>query len=59
MSFEDIGEGSIYRCAHCGPEAHAMERALSAAFATRGSEFVATFTTLLEKAEAEEASRVS
>jgi hypothetical protein len=59
MNFGDIGEGSLYWCAHCGPEAQAMDRALSEALATRGSEFVATFTTLLEKAEAEAASYVA
>jgi len=39
MDFSDIGEGCIYWCAFCGPEAAAMNDALENAFKTRGPEF--------------------
>ncbi len=35
MRFDDIGEQPILWCASCGPQAHAMDKALKEAFATR------------------------
>ena len=35
MRFDDIGEGPIEWCAHCGPEAQAMNQAITKAMEER------------------------
>jgi hypothetical protein len=51
--FDDV----LYWCAHCGPEAHAMNAALMAALETRGPEFCARAEAAIAAAEAEEQRR--
>ncbi len=59
MDFTDVGEGKIYWCSHCGPEAHAMNAALEHAFATRGPDFQRKFEEAVSKAEARGKSKIS
>lgn len=51
MSFEDIGQGCLYFCSHCGPEAHAMHDLVMDALATKGPEFAKQFDAALTRAE--------
>lgn len=57
MSFEDIGEGCIYWCSHCGPEAQAINNALTKRFLENDPKFVEAFKTLVEQAEARSSRR--
>ena len=51
MRFDDIGEPPIYWCAFCGPEAHSLEKAITNAIETRGSEFVEKFSDAIKEAQ--------
>ncbi len=53
MPFDDIGKPPLYWCAFCGPQAHAMNDALTKAFATRGPEFVEELREAIDTAKAE------
>lgn len=52
MRFDDIGEEPIYWCTHCGPEAHALNDIIVAAFKANPA-FYERAKELIEKAEAE------
>lgn len=54
MYFDDIGEPPIYWCAHCGPEANAMDKAITKALNTRGPEFKEKFREAIDRAKASE-----
>lgn len=51
MRFDDIGKPPIHWCAHCGPEAHEMNKILKAAFDERGPEFVQEFAAAIDRAK--------
>lgn len=51
MSFEDIGEGCIYFCSHCGPIAEKTNESLVEAFKSGGPAFAAKFEELVTAAE--------
>lgn len=51
MPFDDIGRPSVYWCAFCGPEAHAMNAALSEAL--KDDDFREEFQAAVKSAEKE------
>lgn len=54
MNFDDIGEPPLLWCSHCGPEAHAMNDALTEALASRGPEFASEFERAVAGAEGQQ-----
>lgn len=55
MNFEDIGNGYLYFCKHCGPAAHARYNLIMNALSTRGPQFTEQFEKVLRTIEVEEA----
>ncbi len=54
MDYTDVeGGGYIYWCSNCGPLAHAMEKAINHAFATRPG-FAEDLKDAIERAQLEE-----
>jgi len=50
MRFDDLGEPPIYWCAKCGPEANALNDALTEALETRGPEFKQEISEAIDEA---------
>lgn len=51
MYFDDIGEPPIYWCAHCGADAHEMDKVISKAFSEGGDRFKEAFEKAIKEAE--------
>lgn len=51
MRFDDIGEPPLYWCTACGPGAHALTEAFTAALQERGAEFRAKVEAAVEAAK--------
>jgi len=52
MRFDDIGEEPVRWCAHCGPDAHAVNAALQEALRTRGPRLARELEAAISEAEA-------
>lgn len=51
MSFEDVGLPPILWCSRCGAKAAALDKAITEAFADRGTEFLEEFERAVVVAE--------